>query len=286
MNKQGQLKLIDGLWKVVGGIEYLKIVLADRNERRGATWNPIGGCFHRCQWNMPDGKLAECYAGGVATRLAQAHYPQGFEHHYFHPERLADPAKTKARLRIFGNSMSDWMGHWVSEEHVGRVIEAMNVAPHHVFLMLTKNPKRYPNFIKQYGSHIWLGASTPPDHMWGKELTVEQKARMFTNTLASFDKLPHYLVKWLSIEPLSWDVAPLLKAYLTTSPHLVQWLVIGAASDGPRYHQPNQWHLNDLLEVAYKFDVPVFFKGNLDRKLVTHWREEFPHSDPLKNLAA
>lgn len=51
MNKQG--KLING--KVTGNniIGWTKTILSDDTERLGATVNPVGGCFHRCQWIMP-----------------------------------------------------------------------------------------------------------------------------------------------------------------------------------------------------------------------------------------
>ena len=32
------------------------------------TWNPVRGCLHECQWRMPDGEIAICYAKLVAEK--------------------------------------------------------------------------------------------------------------------------------------------------------------------------------------------------------------------------
>ena len=45
----------------------------------GYTWNPVGGCLHKCEWQMPDGNIATCYAKDIAERFTAA-YPNGFEH--------------------------------------------------------------------------------------------------------------------------------------------------------------------------------------------------------------
>src|SRR5262245_45281517 len=86
---------------------------------RGIEWadetrNPIGGCKHGCMWEMPNGNIAECYAGDLAENgVAVKSYPHGFEHHYFRPEALKQFANGKDPLLIFCDSMSDMFGHWV-----------------------------------------------------------------------------------------------------------------------------------------------------------------------------
>ena len=62
----------------------------------------------------------------------------------------------------------------------------------------------------------------------------------------------------MSIEPLAWDIAPVLAAHRP-----LDWAVIGAASDGRIYHQPDPAHLENALAVLDKQGVPVFYKGNL-----------------------
>jgi protein gp37 len=65
---------------------------------------------------MPDGSVAICYAEAVAERLAASAYPHGFAHHYWRPEMLQAPLKVKQPAKIFLDSMSDLMGHWVPDE--------------------------------------------------------------------------------------------------------------------------------------------------------------------------
>ncbi len=88
------------------------------------TWNVIGGCKHRCRWEMPDGSVAICYAEEVANALrSDKFYPQGFENHYYHPDRLTEPLKVKTPAKIFLDSMSDLMGHWVPDEQIEAVLD-------------------------------------------------------------------------------------------------------------------------------------------------------------------
>jgi hypothetical protein len=77
----------------------------------------------------------------------------------------------------------------------------------------------------------------------------------------------------MSFEPLSYDVAPLV------DPRALSWAIIGAASRGSQYYAPDPKHLETLLHVLERGQVPVFMKGNL-RGFATAWgipiREEFP----------
>ena len=76
-------------------------------------------------------------------------------------------------------------------------------------------------------------------------------------------------VRWMSIEPLSFDIAP----HLENSD--LQWAVIGAATNGAKTFQPQPEWVNNVLEVLDRQGTRVFFKGNLEW---AEWREEFPES--------
>lgn len=293
MNPQGHLVVRDGRTVVEGGIEWLKRILPDLSEMQGFTWNVVGGCLHRCQWIMPqtDGsdtpRIAECYAKDVAeTGVAKTHYPQGFEHHYFTAKRLKEPVRHKTPRRIFPDSMSDLLGAWVPKEQLEQVIDAMRQAHWHVFCLLTKNAPRYKK-IKDLPSNVWAGASTPPDYMFGKRLDRHQQEAMLEKIMSIFADLVHP-VKWLSIEPLSWDVSAIIRTWLWVYPAALQWIVIGAASDGNKTIQPDEELFRKLIAVCDEFAIPVFFKGNLDRDLAIRiggrWREDFPTSDPLRKF--
>lgn len=263
MNKQG-----------INGIEWVNEPRADGSIRFGYTWNPIGGCAHACRWAMPDGTTAICYAELVAERVAGQHYPHGFAHHYWHPERLRDPLKVKESARIFLDSMADLFGRWVPAEHIQAVLDVVCEAEQHTFLSLTKNAPRLVQ-VADFPTNLHIGVSSPPDQMLGHELSRAQQEKMLRRSLETLSRFSHNRVTWMSFEPLSWDVASIVAEY----PTALRWAVIGAASNGPRTFQPEPAHVANLLTILEAQGVPVFFKGNLKgNAAATPWREEYPES--------
>jgi len=265
MNKQGR----------IGGIEWTRRKLPDGTVLPGFTWNVMGGCEHACEWVMPNGDVAECYAKTVAERLAHKSYPQGFSHHYFHPERLEEPLKLTQPAGIFLDSMSDLMGHWVPSEQIQQVLDVCRRAHWHTFFLLTKNPKRLKEF-SPFPPNVWVGISSPPDHFMGKQLNQHQQETMLRVALNTLSEI-EASVKWMSAEPLSWDIAPIVARY----PDVLNWVVIGAASNGRDQYPPSETFLKHLLTVLDIQDVPVFYKGNLHSLPYAdaNWRDEFP--DPM-----
>jgi len=228
------------------------------------TWNPVRGCQHGCRWTMPDGTIAECYAETVAERVAQRAYPEGFEHHYWNPQLLDGPLKINKPSRIFLDSMSDLMGYWVPKEQVEQVFETCRAAPWHTFQMLTKNAPRLKQF--DIPPNVWVGVSAPPSIMFGKPLSPAQQGRMLETMLRVLQDID-VPVRWMSIEPLSFNIAPFLVG------SNLQWAVIGAATNGPKAYQPKREWVENVLDVLDVQGTAVFFKGNLEWE---PWREEFP----------
>lgn len=260
MNKQGNKQ------NPIGGIEWTHVF----GPGTGFTWNPITGCLHDCRWEMPNGEIAQCYAKSVAEGVAQAAYPHGFEYHQVHPDRLREPLLMQKPCGIFLDSMSDLMGHWVPDDQILTVLNICEKAPQHRFMLLTKNAPRLGNFY--FPDNVWVGASSPPNFMFGKRLSYDQQRRMLHRTLDVLARVKAK-VRWISAEPLSWDVSGILAAH-----DPVQWVVIGAASNGKTLYPPKAEDVAALLEVLDKQQVPVFYKGNM-RSLplaVQDWREEFP----------
>lgn len=231
------------------------------------TWNPVAGCKHACRWRMPDGTVARCYAEAVAEGVAAHAYQDGFAAHYYYPQRLSEPAKVSAPSRIFLDSMSDLMGAWVPDEQRRAVFDVVRECHWHQFQLLTKAPGRVAAMANEdLPPNLWVGVSSPPTFMMGRELTDEQRARYVSKTMKAFEQL-RGVIRWLSLEPLAFDVAPMLDA------ECVDWIVVGAASDGRRKFQPEPEHVQNVIDWADRGGVPVFFKGNLD--WAPH-REEFP----------
>jgi protein gp37 len=268
MNRQGKLVKTNGVVKVAGGIEWTKSVLPDGNERCGYSWNVVAGCHHGCQWQMPDGTVAGCYARGVAEGLASRAYPDGFDHHYWHPERLHEPLFVRTPSRVFLDSVSDLMGHWVEDSQIEMVLDIVRTASWHTFQLLTKNPARLLKFRDKFPPNLWVGASMPPDFMWGGRLPPAVQERMLCKALRVLSLIPGRTT-FMSFEPLSWDVAGVVREY----PGAINWAIVGAATNGAKAYQPERAHVERLLAVLDGWQVPVFFKGNLEWET---WREEFP----------
>jgi protein gp37 len=234
------------------------------------TWNPVAGCKHACRWTMPDGTTAICYAEAVAEGVAQAAYKHGFAHHYYHPGKLKEPGRVKVGSRIFMDSMSDLMGHWVPLEEIHAVLNVCEDNPHHSFQLLTKAAPRLLSV--NLPKNVWAGVSAPPSEFMGKPLSQAQQERMLHRTLTVLDTLREEQdipVRWISFEPLSWDVSSIVSEF----PSALSWAVIGAASNGKATFQPQKEWVENLLAVLDKQGVPVFFKGNLEWN---PWREAFP----------
>lgn len=266
-NVSGSGKSVMNKQKAPNAIEWTRVW-----GRSGYTWNPVAGCEHDCRWEMPDGTVAICYAKTVAERVAQAGYPEGFAHHYWHPKRLAEPGRVKEPAGIFIGSMTDVMGAWVLEDQIRQVLDVCRDNPQHVFFLLTKNPRRLKQF-SPFPANVWVGVSSPPDWYRGHKLNDSQRATMLNHALETLSGVDAS-VKWMSFEPLSWDVATIVARY----PNALNWAVIGAASNGRNQFPPDENHLRRLLTVLDAWSVPVFYKGNL-RSLpsaATSWREEFP----------
>lgn len=261
---------------------------------RGIDWTdrtiPVfGGCMHGCRWRMPDGTIAKCYAEEIAESVASPAYPEGFAHHYFRPGGMAALAAGKVPELRFVDSMADMFAKNVPEEQIRLAFDAMRAAPQHSFQSLTKNPPRLLKFTGNMPPNLWVGASSPPDFMFGKELSRSQQRSLLMKSLEVLTKVKERTgnLVWLSAEPLSWDITEVLRLEVN---HPLDWIVIGAASSGNRYFQPQREHVRSLLNTMDATDTPAFFKGNLkplfereipdeywvNRERLNRWREDFP----------
>ncbi len=247
------------------------------------TWNPVAGCKHACRWTMPDGSVAKCYAEEVAEGIAQSAYPLGFAHHYWKPALLAEPYRLKTPSRIFLDSMSDLMGHWVKDEEIEAVLDIARRAPWHTFQLLTKNAPRLLKF--DFPDNVWAGVSAPPSHMNGRPLSDAQRSLYVQKALDVMLQVKAS-TRWMSIEPLSYNISHDFWLWQRATkdennnprPFPLEWAVIGAATNGRTVYQPEPIWVSSILDALGGYNTPVFFKGNLrGNKAAVPWREEFPN---------
>ena len=257
---------------------------------RGIEWcdetrNATGGCMHDCKWVMPDGSVAVCYAKMLAEHgVAKRAYPHGFEHHYWRPEALRQLTAGDEALLIFCDSMSDLFAANVPAEHVKAVLGAMKKAPHHTYQSLTKAAPQLLKYTDDMPPNQWVGVSSPPDFLLGTELSRGQQEAMLRRSLGVLKEVKERTgnIVWMSAEPVSWDLTAAIGA-----DHPLDWIVIGAASAGRRFFQPDAAHIRSLLGVMDATATPVFYKGNLKPlfnssdlagEQLNRWREDFPTS--------
>lgn len=240
--------------------------------------------MHGCRWEMPDGTTAICYAESLAeSGVASSAYPHGFKHHYWRPGQLQAMAKGKGPLLIFCDSMSDMFAANVPEDQVRQILQTMRKAPHHAYQSLTKAAPQILKYLDDLPPNLWVGVSSPPDWFMGNRLSHGQQRAMLKRSLDVLDEVQRKTgnIVWLSAEPVSWDLAQVF----ATRACSLDWVVIGAASNGPKYFQPDSGHIHNLLETFDAMKTPVFFKGNIrglfeandfgsDR--LNRWREDFP----------
>lgn len=239
------------------------------------TWNVFVGCEHDCEWVMPSGDRAECYAKKVVEgRWMKARYPDGFTVSHYHPERLQEPVKLKTPAKIFPDSLSDLFGHWVKPEHQAQVLDVMRATPQHIYQALTKNTVAYRN-VDDLPHNLWPGISSPPDHFMGNDLNDKQKERYLHTALRTLSALEvQGYTTWMSFEPLSLDWSQVVRQY----PGALKWAVIGAASNGAKLYPPKEHDVDELVCTLLGQGVKLFYKGNM-RSLpyaVEHWYEDFP----------
>lgn len=200
------------------------------------SYNPVTGCQHGCPY---------CYAREIANRF----YPQKFKP-TLHEDRLSAPQNTKVNPklnnRVFTCSMGELFGPWVPDEWIEKVFDAVRSNPQWTFLFLTKSPERLPTL--DWPTNAWIGA------------TIDTQARVDTVTEAFNDLYDNSCdnKKYISCEPLLEEITLPLDLMQN-----LDWLIIGAKSEGQKKIQPNPEWVENLLGEAREYHVPVWFKDNL-----------------------
>lgn len=112
------------------------------------TWNPITGCLHYCKYcwarNFAETRLkfTEKYKKGFVPQIHEKEFKRGFNGGF-----------------VFVSDMGDLFGSWVPRSWILKVIEHIKKYPKTTFLFLTKNPKRYHEFVDVLPNNVVLGAT-------------------------------------------------------------------------------------------------------------------------------
>jgi protein gp37 len=165
-------------------------------------------------------------------------YPFKFDPTFYEP-RLDEPQHIKEPQNVFVCSMADLFGNWVPDEWIKLVFEACEKAPQHRYLFLTKNPKRYEQFIDM----------PMPDNMWfGFSQTKREHIGFDTH---------HSWKTFVSMEPL-------LERLDNATPQAIDWVIIGAESGNRKGKViPKRAWIEDIVNECRKNNIPVFLKNSL-----------------------
>lgn len=239
------------------------------------TWNPVTGCFHVCRniycYNTmkstsPLNRFGARYIGTDGqvcvekswrkretgkvhvVKNAKEIYGYGFDP-TFYPHRLNEPLKIKQPSKIFVVDTGDLFGSWVPIHWVEQIIDVVKQCDRHIFMFLTKNPKRYQEF--DFPGNCWLGSSVNNNKDCGNVEMLKQVTAK---------------IKYLSIEPLLGPVTCNLKG--------IQWIIIGAQT-GKNPLNPERGWVDGLLKQAERHRIPVFIKTNIEQ-FCDNPTQEFP----------
>lgn len=263
------------------------------------TWSPITGCT-----KISEG-CKNCYAERMAKRLANIE-GSGYDKDdpfkvTYHPERLDQPLKWKKPRRIFVCSMGDLFHEDVPFWKVDEVFAIMQKADHHIYMVLTKRPRRMHKYFTEWlegenrfinleGAYRDMKIDPPrvtcfPFHNVWLGVTVENQA-------AADERIPWLLktpaeVRFVSVEPMLGPVN--LEPYLQYPPMTenykmtfglnefkgLDWVICGGESGPHARPMHPDWArgLRDQCQVA---GVPFFFKQwgewGIDPQEGIHWQ--------------
>lgn len=221
-----------------------------------ATWNPVSGC------RVLSAGCTNCYAMRMAARLQAMDHPSyggttrksGNRYVWTGKTHLLEdtlniPLTWKKPRLVFVNSMSDLFQNNIPFEYVERVWQVMEKAKLHTFQVLTKQPERMAEFLKQRKKHalknVWLGTSVEDERV-AYRITELKRCRA--------------AVRFISFEPLIGSVG---KINLSN----IHWAIVGGES-GPKSRPLDIIWVDQIFDQCGQYDVHFFFKqwGGVNKK--------------------
>jgi len=221
-----------------------------------ATHSHLGGeCQHKCSY---------CYVG--TSRFGRAE-------RYCGPIRLLDRELNveydkKNMLRVCGKypatifieHMNDLFAHNVPSDFITKVLNHCSKYPDNTYVLQTKNPERFNEFIGGFPPNRILGTTIEsnrhyPDVMGNSPLPVDR-----FNAMLSLSK--DYRI-FLTLEPiLDFDVDILASWISLIRP---EFLNLGADSKGQGLEEPTVEKIMSLVDRLHVLGIELREKSNLSR---------------------
>jgi len=225
-----------------------EFILNSHNGRRmfnivSRTWNPVSGCYHDCKY---------CWARKYALQKLKytKRYSKGFI-----PQLNTKEFKVKFNEEfVFVTDMGDLFGNWVKKEWILKVIEHIKNFPRSYFLFLTKNPRRYHEFIDKFPENAILGATieTNKDELYLKHFI--SKAPLPSDRYEAMASL-NWKYKFIAIEPiLDFDLEAFVKWIREINPIMVY---IGYDNYNNKLPEPSQKKTLALIDKLSEFTLVI-----------------------------
>lgn len=203
-----------------------------------------------------------CYAMRMAARLQAMDHPsyRGTTRKsgnryvwtgktYLLEDTLEIPLTWRKPRLVFVNSMSDLFQDSIPFEYIERVWQVMETAQMHTFQVLTKQPDRMAEFLKQRGKralkNVWVGTSVEDERV-AHRISELKRCRA--------------AVRFISFEPL---IGPVGNVNLSN----IHWAIVGGES-GPKSRPLDKEWVDQIFERCEKNEVRFFFKqwGGVNKK--------------------
>ncbi|RLI86574.1 MAG: hypothetical protein DRP01_03990 [Archaeoglobales archaeon] len=208
------------------------------------TCNPVTGCLHYCKY---------CYARRLAeTRLKNVpRYRKGFVPRINSREFRKRFCKNDI---VFLCDMGDLFGDFIPREWIFKVLRYVKGFPKTYFLLLTKNPKRYHEFLEYFPDNVVLGATieTNRDDLYIKHNI--SKAPLPSERYKAMSSLDFGL-KFVSIEPiLEFDLEVLVKWIKEIDPVIV---FVGYDNHNFKLPEPPYLDTLNLISMLEEFTIVI-----------------------------
>lgn len=162
---------------------------------------------------------------------------------------------------IFVCHTCDLFAEDVPTEWIERVLERLRTYSENRYLLQSKNPRRFLDFIGKYPPDVLFGTTIETN----RTIYVESKAPPYVERSQALAELHKQgLETMVTIEPiLDFDLDELVELVVTANP---KWINIGADSKGHDLEEPSKKKVEDLVKML-KEKTDVELKRNLKRIL-------------------